>query len=428
MTHREKHRLAVAGVALIWFFFLGGLGCFFPFFSLYLREQGGLDGVQVGLVMAVAPLVGILSQPFWGYVADRTGRRVEVLVILAAGTAAGYAGLWLPGTFGAFLGAAAGLAFFSTGLMPILWSVTLASVPPRNLHAVGAARVCGTIGFGLSVALLPVLLRHVERAERPAAGVTAPGLELIFPCAAVLVLGAALVAALLPRPRALGVRAARGDLGTLLRQPAFLRVLAVAFGAFLCTQGPTSLFPLLVRARGGGVEAISGMWLIMLSLEVPLVAAFGFTAARLGVRAVMMLGVTAAAVRWLVSGFCSDLAVVTAAQALHGVTVWGILLGAPAYVEAVVPERLRSTGQGLLAMVSFGLGSVLSSVAAGWLTDAIGPAAPARFGGLGALLLAASTLSLLPRVPSPGAARAAAEPPPPSSRTPQARGAARRHG
>ena len=40
-------------MALVWFFCLGGLGIWFPFYTLYLHENAGLSGVQVGQVMAV---------------------------------------------------------------------------------------------------------------------------------------------------------------------------------------------------------------------------------------------------------------------------------------------------------------------------------------------------------------------------------------
>ena len=43
-------------LSLLWLFVLGGLGAFFPFFSLYLRENAGLSGMQVGAVMSIPPL------------------------------------------------------------------------------------------------------------------------------------------------------------------------------------------------------------------------------------------------------------------------------------------------------------------------------------------------------------------------------------
>ena len=62
-----------------WFVYFGSLGIFFPYFSLYLRENAGLSGTQVGLVLAISPLVGMFAQPVWGQIADRTGARTRAL-------------------------------------------------------------------------------------------------------------------------------------------------------------------------------------------------------------------------------------------------------------------------------------------------------------------------------------------------------------
>ncbi len=85
-----------------------------------------------------------------------------------------------------------------------------------------------------------------------------------------------------------------------------------------------------------------------------------------------------------------------ALQILHGVTVAGFILGAPLYVEAVVPERLRSTGQGLLTMLGASLGGITSALGSGWLLERVGPDAPYVAGGVGALLLGALVPLALP--------------------------------
>ena len=98
--------------ALIWFFTLGGLGVFFPFFSMYLDENAGLTGSEIGVVMAALPAVGILAQPLWGIVGDRSGRRARLLALLCFGAGACYVLLWFARGFPAILGTTALLALF----------------------------------------------------------------------------------------------------------------------------------------------------------------------------------------------------------------------------------------------------------------------------------------------------------------------------
>lgn len=375
----------------LWFFALGALGCFLPYYTLYLREVAGLSGVQVGSVAAVIPLMGLATQMAWGQLADRTGSRTLVLVCVAAGTACGYAGMGMAAGFVGLLLATAAHAAFATALVPNTTAVSLALLGDGAEHAFGRVRVWGTLGFGVAMLAIPPLVAS----ER--------GLDLgvLFPLASAAAVVAVGLALALPRAGAVAARAEPGAWRLLLRHRPFVRLLVLAACFFLCAQGPLHLFPLLVQAQGGGVAAISHMWLLMLALEVPLVAWFGVTHARIGLRGLLLVGAAASGVRWTLAGWSGDLAVVTGAQLLHGVVVWGVILGAPVYVDAAVPARLRSTGQAMLATLGVALPSSLSSLAAGWLVDAYDPFAPARVGGLGALAIAAVLPFVLPPVERP---------------------------
>jgi PPP family 3-phenylpropionic acid transporter len=156
------------------------------------------------------------------------------------------------------------------------------------------------------------------------------------------------------------------------------------------------LFPLFVRAHGGSLDWISWMWIPMLVVEIPIIALLGETVARIGARGLLATGVIAGGLRWLVCGLTSDLTWIFAVQILHGITVAGLLLGAPLYIDAVVPERLRSTGQGLLAMVGISLGGIISYLGAGWLLENVGPNAPYLVGGIGALILGCAIPLIIP--------------------------------
>jgi len=207
------------------------------------------------------------------------------------------------------------------------------------------------------------------------------------------------------------LRAPRGDWRRLLRHRPFVRVLAFTLVAYLFLQGPMSIFPIYVRSLGGTLDSVSDMWVLMLALEIPLVAFSGRSLARFGPRGLLAIGAIAGGVRWTACGLIGDLSIIYPFQILHGVVVAGLVIGGPLYVEAIVPERLRSTGQGVLAMVGVSLGAVASHLASGWLLEHAGPRAPYLAGGIGSLLLAASIPWLQP--PAVRAAAAADETPAP---------------
>jgi PPP family 3-phenylpropionic acid transporter len=386
-------------LTLFWFVYFGSLGIFFPYFSLYLRENAGLSGTEVGLVLAISPFIGMLAQPLWGQVADRTGARGRTLAFLTMGTALGYLGLGAAEGFRSIVAAMAGLALVGTAVFPMMTSVSLAILRNAGRHAFGHVRVWGTIGYFVLVIVFPWALEYFRPAAeftQAPANASQPGLDLMFPITAGLVFIAAFIAFFLPKKGAIGLRAARGDWRELMHNRAFLRFLVFSLCAHFLMHGPMWLFPLFVRSRGGDLGTIRNMWILMLVVEIPLVLLTGSGLKRLGARGLLAVGVSVGGLRWLMCALITDATLLFAVQALHGVTVVGLNLGSPLYLDVVAPEKLRSTAQGILSMVGAGIAGIASNASAGWLMDRSGIDRLYFICGLGALTLGALAWWILP--------------------------------
>lgn len=382
-------------LAAYWALSMAPFGLTLPYLALYLRENAQLTGAQVGAVFAVMPAVGILGQPVWGVLADRSGLRARSLVLISAGTAVGLLAIGRAHGFLSILAATALFALFARAVVPMLLSVSLSALDDHP-HAFGWVRAFGTIGFAASMFVFPSAL-HTYQASlglaATAGGATEPGLGLLLPTAAALSAIAAAAALAIPNRGAVALRAGRGEWKLLLRNRRFLRLLAICTLAFLFLNGPMELFPILVRERGGDLQSVRDMWLFMLIPETLLVIVLGSLVRRIGARALLAIGLLAGGTRWLLSGTIDSLTLLYPIQMLHAVVVLGLNLGAPLYVDAVVPPQLRSTAQSMLGTVAVGIGGMGSSLLAGWLLGHGGTAAPYLAGGTGALLL----LLLFPR-------------------------------
>ena len=384
-------------LAAYWFLYLGALGILLPFFSLYLGDNAGLNGTEVGIVVTMSPLVALVAPTTWGRIADRSRSPVRVLAAATFGVALFTAIFASLRGFPALVAGAIALALFGTGVVPLVISATLAALGEEAPYGFGRVRVWGTVGFLIVVVVFPPLLHALAATPQPAGpGPAEPALWIMFPAASLMVLAAAWVALRIPQAPALDVPARRGHWLELLRHPPFVRLLGLSFGTYLFFQGPMSLFPLYLRGHGRGLETLSRMWIFMLLLEVPLIAFSGTGLRHLGPRGLLAAGLVAGGTRWMVCGFAEDLRVIYVAQLLHGVTVAGIGIGSALYVEASVPARLRSTGQALNATAGVGIGAIVSNVAAGWLMDHRSVDAPFVVGGAGTLLLGLLVPVLLP--------------------------------
>jgi MFS transporter, PPP family, 3-phenylpropionic acid transporter len=386
-------------LTLFWLVHMGSLGIFFPYFSLYLKENAGLSGVQLGWILAVVPLVSIVAQPLWGHVADRTGARSHIVAFLSFGSIIGY--LWLAEANGfvAIFLATALLAVFSAAVLPITISVSLAALRDAGPYAFGFVRVWGTVGYLLLVLVFPLILESYQRAYGlvpGTGGVSEPGLAIMFVVTAGLVIVASLLGLFLPRVGAVLLRAEPGDWKSLLRDRAYMRFLFFSFGAYLVSNGPMWLFPIFVRSRGGDVDTIRTMWLYMLLVEIPLILFTGSGLKRLGARGLLGVGVFVGGLRWILCALITDLQLLAFVQMLHGVTVVGLLMGGPLYLDLIAPERLRSTAQAVLSMVGAGMAGIASNVTSGWLLDHAGIDILYLVAGFGSAILGATVWWHLP--------------------------------
>jgi PPP family 3-phenylpropionic acid transporter len=280
-------------------------------------------------------------------------------------------------------------------------SISLAALADRGIERFGRLRVWGSVGFLLTAVGAPLVLdwlQEVRGWRAVAGGPSEPGLEIAFLGFGVLVAAAGIAALCIPGGRALSLRAHKGEWRSLVGNGPYLRVLLVCLVAFSLMESPMFQFPVFVRAHGGDMGTVSRMWILMTLVEIPLFLISGAGLRRLGPRGLLAIGIAAAGVRWTLCGFTDDLRLIYAAQLLHGVTVTGFL-GANFYIDGVVSERLRSTGQTLVATLGVSVGGILSNLVGGWLADHVSGNAPYRIAGTGALLLAAALPFLLPRTP-----------------------------
>jgi hypothetical protein len=308
--------------------------------------------------------------------------------------------------FFALLFGTAALAFFMSPLVPSCVAVTLALTRDAGRHTFGIIRACGTVGFLVLILVFPPFLHRWQNSHGMSVlpgGPSEPALEIMFPIAALVVAAGVICALRLPQTDALGLRAPRGEWRRLFRHAPFVRLLAFALLANFAIQGPMVMFPILVRAHGGSLDTVSQMWIVPLLVEILLFALCGEMLKRIGPRGLLAIGVIAAGVRWLVVGLSQDLSWIFVVMVLHGVTVVGFMIGCPLYVDAVVPERLRSTGQGVLAMVGTSLGGICSCLCAGWMMDHLGTDVPFIAGGISALVLGCSVALIIPRPVRAGA-------------------------
>lgn len=81
LCHCERHLIAIK---LFYFTFIGALGVGIAYAIVFLK-QIGLSPFQIGIISGIRPVLGFVSAPAWGAIADRYNiRRVLMLISMVA--------------------------------------------------------------------------------------------------------------------------------------------------------------------------------------------------------------------------------------------------------------------------------------------------------------------------------------------------------
>jgi PPP family 3-phenylpropionic acid transporter len=319
--------------------------------------------------------VGIVASPAWGVIADRFAR--SRLVLPAAALAAACAGSLLALTADPWLvvPVVAGLALAMAGIYPILDARALeAAGEDRNWY--GRLRVWGSAAF---VASAVVVGWTIERT-----GIHGLFFVLVPALAALTLIGLGLRSPIVvpPLPRLTGIAA-------VLRSPVllpFLLAALVAWSSSAAVNGFLSIYLL----RIGGTEVLVGTaWALGAVVELPLMIAYPWLAARFGTERLLVAGAGLLALRSLFLLAIAEPLPATATMLIHGGGFALLLVGGVTYVGRHAPAGAAATAQGMLSAVAFGLAMIVGPGLGGWLADRFGLTAMFAIAALGSLVAVA---------------------------------------
>ena len=335
---------------------------------LYLVTVLGTSTLTVGFIEGIAEATTSVVKIFSGALSDRLGRR-KLLAAAGYGLAALSKPIFPLASSIGWIVAARFLDRMGKGIREAPRDALIADLTPNDLRggAFGLRQSLDTIGAALGP-LLAVLFMFV----------TANRFTWVFWIAVAPAFGSfALIALLVPEPAGVTAPAARFRVGLSdLRhfRPAYWLVVIVAT---IFTLARFSEAFLLLRAQSVGVP-LAFAPIIMLCMNVVYAAAawpLGALSDRIGRLGLLAGGFSMLAAADLALAFISDTAGVMTGGALWGLHM-GLTQGLLASLVAdTAPSHLRGTAFGMFNLVT-GMATLVASVVAGALWDAVGPAGP----------------------------------------------------
>jgi len=358
------------------------LGVQLPFLPVWLTAKG-LDARAVGIVLAVPAVIRIIAIPLATRAADRHDALRGVIMLAAAAAAVGFAALAFAEGVVAIIAVFALASAAYTPVMMLADTYALRGLPPRG-HAYGPVRLWGSAAF-IAASFGAGALVDLIAAR-----------DLIWLLVATMALTVAAAVALVP----LGTEAAgsivRKPATPLLRDPAFLAVVAAAS----LIQASHALYygfaTIDWQAAGFDGPAIGALWALGVIAEIALFALSARLPSAITPVALLLFGAAGAVVRWAAMAAGPPAVALPVLQCLHALSFGATHLGALAFVARAAPPGASATVQGYLA-VALGVVMAIAMVLSGMLYGRLAGGAYAAMAVLAALgglcALAAGRLS-----------------------------------
>ena len=353
---------------IFYFCFYAAGSALMPYLGLYYQSLG-LTGRYIGLLTGIPPLVTLFAAPLWGSVADATQRHRQMLLTAIGSTIVVVLALSLAAQLLWLLPLVMAYAFFSAPIVPLVDNTTLAMLGPRK-DQYGRQRVWGAIGWGVSAAVMGVVIQRV-------------GLHAAFYGYAVF-LGLGFVAATrLPVASAgIGNRFWSG-LRVLLRNRVWIAFLLAVLSSSI-SAGMYNNFLFVYLNQLGAPATLMGLSLVMATFsELPVFFFSDKLLKRWAPRGVLIMALAASAVRMFAyAAMPAAWWVLLIHLLLHGLSFSAMWAAGVANADALAPEGMGATAQGMFAGVTFGIGASAGALLAGLLYESIGPARMFAVGGI----------------------------------------------
>ena len=341
-----------------WFYF-ASLGALVPYWSLYLKELG-YSAQDIGFLMAIIMATKIVSPNIWGWIADHTGQRMNIVRLGSLLAALCFAGVYAADAYWWLVVVMVLFSFFWNAALPQFEAITF-NYLHQQTHRYSNIRLWGSIGFIFTVMILGPAL------DRWGAGVLPHVILFLF--AGIWVSSLAV-----PETVSSAVHGSHEPLMKLLKTPAVLALLAVCL-LMQMSHGPYyTFYTIYMEDHGYSRTLIGQLWAIGVFAEVLVFLWLPRLVPRLGLRLLLVSSLVLASVRWwLVGRFVESLWIMVAAQVLHAATFGVYHASAIQLIHRYFSGRHQGKGQALYSSLSFGAGGAVGSFYSGLTWDVLGP-------------------------------------------------------
>ena len=340
------------------FFYFTSVGLFLPYLPLVFRGMG-LSSWQIGILLSLGPLVTVAVQPLWGYISDRLKTVKRIIIGQLAVITSLSLFVFHISSFELLLPAVFIFNVFCFPIIPLTDSLTLATASKAGRHY-GKFRLWGSLGFALSALSFGFFFRS-------------QGLEDFSVYYFILLFICLIICLFLDDATYIGRKANASDIKQLLTNRRVIVFLFITALLSSSNKANDSFMSIFIKQIGGGSEIVGYAWTVAALSEVPVMIICGSLFARFSELRLLSAAALVFSIRWALFFTTTDPGLIVPIQLAHGISFGLLFLCSVSYITRMVPDRLRSSGQGLLSAFMGGIAGIAGSTLGGIVMSGLGP-------------------------------------------------------
>jgi PPP family 3-phenylpropionic acid transporter len=350
-------RLSVSNaIRLNYLFYAVAGGCTYPYLAPYFKKALHVSDAQLGLIIMIRPLMALVGQPFWSVIADGSGRRSHLAVLLLCIAVAAAPLLMAPTTPGLCLFLFAVWSFFNAPINTLSDSIALDYLGSEGRTRFAGFRVFVSIGFLVAVAFVGFLYDRM-------------GVSWQFPVYSALALASVVFLWKIPPVSGTPLKQGWLALCDLLSKRNVLIFLVAIFLAETANAMGLAFLSVYSEALGANNVQVGWVWGMGTTCEIVTMLLFARIYPRLGVRKILLIGFAAVIIKWFPFAHVHAWWQIIPLQTMHAFTLTFLYVGSVTFMDMESHKGIRVTAQAFYTMFILNTANVVGSILAGWISQ-----------------------------------------------------------
>jgi MFS transporter, PPP family, 3-phenylpropionic acid transporter len=341
-----------------YFFYFAFVGAFSPYWSLYLKSLD-FSASEIGILMSLLLATRIFAPTLWGWLADRSGKRVGIVRVAAVLSLASYFGVFFGVSFWWMFAVMALISFFWSASLPLVEATTLSHLGD-SASSYGRVRLWGSIGFIVAVIGIGYVLDVAE-------------VRILLWLVLGLMVGIVIFSRHIPEAESVTHHTDRQPARQILKRPEVASLFAACF-LMAAAHGPYyTFYSLYLVEHDYSKGAIGWLWALGVICEIAVFIGMPRIMQRFSLPQILGASFLLAVIRFLLIGWLvNSVAAILFAQMLHAATFGSYHAAAVAAIHHFFRGRHQAKGQALYTSLTFGAGGTFGALMSGYAWDFLG--------------------------------------------------------